>query len=155
MLHDGPADACAQTRHRQRQQHICPAGELHSTDYASRTHQDAKYHLKFCGWASSNCDPQLTDADDDRLRMPEKFEHLRQVGGRCVLAGCPTTNPAKSLLTQQLVIRTALDVSACLDEPGQRRNDSCRALVIISPLLHVTEVHLHIILKHDFAVRPL
>ena len=76
--------------------------------------KDAEYHLEFGGRTASNCDLQLTDADDDRLRMPEKFEHPKQVAGQCVLAGCPTAHRAKSLRTQQLVIRTALDVSACV-----------------------------------------
>lgn len=56
-------------------------------------------------------DPQPTDADDDKLRLPERLAQLKEVGGRCALAGCPTAHRARSVPTQQLVIRFALNVS--------------------------------------------
>ena len=56
-------------------------------------------------------DPQPTDANDDKLRLPERLAQLTEVGGRCALAGCPTAHRARSMPTQQLVIRFPLQVS--------------------------------------------
>lgn len=50
--------------------------------------------------------------------MPDEFEQLKQVGGRYVLAGRPTVHRAKSIPTQQLVIRTTLDVSSAATRLG-------------------------------------